>query len=146
MGEPSEAEIPRREFLDRCLLVSAGAAGIAALLPFPRYLCPPPSAASGNLAPTTLPISELLPGKAKILSNQGRPAILLRTESGPRAFSAVCTHLGCIVQWNEAAGEIRCPCHGARFDTEGRVTGGPARASLEPILVEEKGSQIVLGG
>jgi glycine/D-amino acid oxidase-like deaminating enzyme/nitrite reductase/ring-hydroxylating ferredoxin subunit len=47
-------------------------------------------------------------------------------------FSAVCPHLGCIVQWNGLEKSWDCPCHGSRFDRMGKVTNGPAIADLEP--------------
>lgn len=46
------------------------------------------------------------------------------------AFSAVCTHLGCIVTWDEDKGLFRCPCHDGRFDVDGRVLGGPPPGPL----------------
>jgi Rieske Fe-S protein len=45
--------------------------------------------------------------------------------------SAVCPHLGCIVRWNPVENSWDCPCHGSRFDPEGRVLNGPAHADLE---------------
>lgn len=45
------------------------------------------------------------------------------------AISAVCTHLGCIVQSQGAEGFF-CPCHGSRFDSQGRATAGPAPGPL----------------
>jgi glycine/D-amino acid oxidase-like deaminating enzyme/nitrite reductase/ring-hydroxylating ferredoxin subunit len=58
---------------------------------------------------------------------------IYRDNSGKaHAFSAVCPHLGCIVQWNDAEKTWDCPCHGSRFDKRGKVVNGPANADLPP--------------
>jgi Rieske Fe-S protein len=47
--------------------------------------------------------------------------------------SAVCPHLGCLVEWNHGESTWDCPCHGSRFDKQGHVLGGPANSDLAPI-------------
>jgi cytochrome b6-f complex iron-sulfur subunit len=61
------------------------------------------------------------------------------------ALSAVCTHLGCVVAWQEQAGEFLCPCHGGRFSAAGQVLGGPPPAPLETLAVELDGDQLKIG-
>ena len=53
-------------------------------------------------------------------------------------FSRVCTHLGCLVRWDEKKGRFLCPCHGGAFDKAGNVVAGPPPRSLEklPVKVE----------
>jgi Rieske Fe-S protein len=50
-----------------------------------------------------------------------------------KTFSAVCPHLGCIVQWNADEKSFDCPCHGSRFASDGKVINGPAQGDLHKI-------------
>ena len=79
-------------------------------------------------------IDEIAPGTGAVL-RKGLSKIAVYRDGNGRAheMSAVCPHLGCIVQWNEAESSWDCPCHGSRFDCHGSVTNGPANVGLSPI-------------
>ena len=75
---------------------------------------------------------DLAPGQAAVQHVGLGQVAGYRDEDGKlHAVSAVCTHLGCIVTWNGAEKSWDCPCHGSRFDTEGKVLHGPALKDLE---------------
>ena len=64
------------------------------------------------------------------------------TEGDFKAFSAVCTHQGCVVE-SSSDGEIPCPCHGSRFSLEdGSPVSGPATAALAPVQITVDGDSI----
>lgn len=79
------------------------------------------------------------------VSKAGTPAVLFRTKNSIFAYSAVCTHQGCTVQFNSAAKNLQCPCHGAVFDpfNEAKVVTGPTNAALPKIKVAAEGAWIV---
>jgi glycine/D-amino acid oxidase-like deaminating enzyme/nitrite reductase/ring-hydroxylating ferredoxin subunit len=73
-------------------------------------------------------------GEGKVLVEDGKRVACSRDAKGKlHRVSAVCTHLGCIVHWNDAEGTWDCPCHGSRFHADGRVLAGPAEDPLEPL-------------
>ena len=86
---------------------------------------------------------ELSPGTVRIVSEQN--VRISVTDEGVKAMSMVCTHLGCIV--DEAPEGFACPCHGSKFDHEGRVVAGPAPRALSWLSVTEAadGSLVVDG-
>ena len=58
------------------------------------------------------------------------------------AFSAVCTHLGCLVHWDGATKRFICPCHHGVYDVEGNVVSGPPPRPLQRIKVTTEGDQV----
>lgn len=73
-------------------------------------------------------------GEGAILRQGASKIAVYRDEQGVlHERSAVCSHLGCIVQWNGGEKSWDCPCHGSRFDGEGRILNGPAVRPLAPI-------------
>jgi cytochrome b6-f complex iron-sulfur subunit len=129
--------IGRRRLLAWLLSPLAAAVAAAAGYPVLRYLLPE-DAARGP-ASAEFPLREFAPGASRRFLLGGEPAILVRSAEGFRAYRASCTHLGCVVAWRRARGEFFCPCHGGRFDADGRVRGGPVRAPLAPLVVEVEG-------
>lgn len=61
-----------------------------------------------------------------------------------KAFSAVCTHTGCLID-SVGDGTINCPCHGSKFSLDGAVLNGPATRPLAPEAITVRGDSIVLG-
>jgi nitrite reductase/ring-hydroxylating ferredoxin subunit len=79
-------------------------------------------------------LDDLAPGEARVDGLPLRPVAAYRDEQGElHKVSAVCTHLKCIVTWNNAERSWDCPCHGSRFDVEGRVLQGPAVKDLDRV-------------
>lgn len=77
-------------------------------------------------------LKRLEPGTGKVVKVDGKKTAVYRDEQGKIfAFSPVCTHMGCIVNWNSEEKSWDCPCHGARYDTQGQVLAGPA---VHPLL------------
>ena len=73
------------------------------------------------------------PGEGAVVREGMHKVAVYRDEAGAvHALSATCTHLGCVVHWNSAERSWDCPCHGSRFDVDGRVLHGPAARALEP--------------
>jgi glycine/D-amino acid oxidase-like deaminating enzyme/nitrite reductase/ring-hydroxylating ferredoxin subunit len=82
-------------------------------------------------------ISEIAPGSGAIIRRGLKKIAAYRDEEGRlQELSAVCPHLGCIVDWNSLEHTWDCPCHGSRFDAEGHVVMGPANTDLSPVLDE----------
>ena len=79
------------------------------------------------------------------VSKAGTPAVLFRTKNGIFAYSAVCTHEGCTVQYNTASKYLQCGCHGAVFDpaNDAKGLGGPTNTPLAKIKVATEGAWIV---
>jgi cytochrome b6-f complex iron-sulfur subunit len=69
---------------------------------------------------------------------------VIRTADGFRAFSAVCTHLGCIVHWNQAERVFECPCHAAAFDAAGQVVSGPPPSPLPEYKVSVVQGEVIV--
>ncbi len=84
------------------------------------------------------PISGLEPGEGTVTHVGKQPVAAYRHPDGQvSAVSAVCSHLGCLVAFNDAEKTWDCPCHGSRFGVDGSVRHGPATKALSPVELED---------
>lgn len=130
----------RRTLLQGAALAGAAGLGLTA--------CSAGSSGSGSPAatgPTDLgSASEVPVGGAKIFSNAG--VVVSQPSAGTyKAFSAVCTHAGCLVDQVQN-GVVSCPCHGSQFNADtGAVVTGPASAPLAAVQVKVQGGKLIAG-
>ena len=90
-------------------------------------------------------VQDLKPNSGKIVKFGNKPAILIRVNDTEwKAFSAVCTHLNCTVQYLESRREIWCACHNGTYDLEGRVVSGPPPKPLEEFAVRLRGDEVII--
>jgi glycine/D-amino acid oxidase-like deaminating enzyme/nitrite reductase/ring-hydroxylating ferredoxin subunit len=88
---------------------------------------------------TTSDIEKIKPGDGQVVVIEGEKYGVYRDEKNKlHTVSAVCTHMKCIVNFNNAEKTWDCPCHGSRFTTQGKVIEGPAIKDLKKIVLKEK--------
>ncbi|MFQ5846903.1 MAG: ubiquinol-cytochrome c reductase iron-sulfur subunit [Candidatus Methylomirabilales bacterium] len=139
-------EPSRRKFINWFLNTTVGAFLLAVLYPVGRYLIPPPAGES-TAGTVRLPIkpADVKQNSGQIFRFGNRPGILIRTPAGElRAFSAVCTHLGCTVQYRPDLSHIWCACHNGHYDLNGINIAGPPPRPLEQYAVKARRDQIVV--
>jgi Rieske Fe-S protein len=79
--------------------------------------------------PEDLKISELYPGESVVIEDKFS---VYKDDNGKiHRLQAICSHMGCLLVWNDAEKTWDCPCHGARFNHQGKVIHGPAVVDLK---------------
>jgi Rieske Fe-S protein len=141
----SAANPSRRGFLG-ILLGSGLVAAVGSILyPVVRFVVPPKVAESQEASVVAAKVGDIPPNSGRTFKFGSRPGILVRTPAGEyRAFSALCTHLQCTVQYREDYQGIWCACHNGRFDLSGRNVAGPPPRPLEMYDVAIRGDEIVV--
>ncbi len=138
----SNISLDRRGFIriSSIAALTVGAVGLGRL--FPKS-----AAAAVSAGPVQIiEDGSLAVGKThNFTSKSGSPAVLFKSKTGVYAYSAVCTHEGCTVQYNSASKNLQCACHGAVFDPgkDGTVVTGPTNKPLPKIKVAVEGAWIV---
>ena len=139
-GKP---KTPRRHFLEIFLGTGIIASLISFLYPVVRYLIPPPRSDLGSSTVLAAKVGEVAVNSGRIFRFGDKPALLILTSNDKYlAFTAVCTHLGCTVQYRPDLHEIWCPCHNGKYDLHGRNISGPPPRPLTEFVVNVRGEDI----
>jgi cytochrome b6-f complex iron-sulfur subunit len=140
----------RRNILELLMGIGTIATLVGAITPVLAYLSPlSKQSSSGNILEDRdgSPVSaeKLQEGVGLVGRIGDRPVLAIRKNDQILGYSAVCTHLGCIVRWNAGGNQIECPCHGGRFNLLGEVTGGPPPDGIPTIHLKIEDNRIVRG-
>ncbi|MCL7454659.1 MAG: Rieske (2Fe-2S) protein, partial [Anaerolineae bacterium] len=136
---PDQEGIGRRRFIGLALLGSLIASVAGVLTPIIAFLWPPAQAApTSELKVQVGTLDEFPLDSGKVVSVANKPVIVVNSEAGGlKAFSAVCTHLGCIVYWHKERQVIQSPCHDGRFNPlNGNVIMGPPPRPIAEFRLE----------
>ncbi|MDD5542145.1 MAG: Rieske 2Fe-2S domain-containing protein [Acidobacteriia bacterium] len=150
MNSENKSEAPvrqpgRRTFLNLLLSTSIGASAVAILYPILNYLIPPKAGEPTTASVVAGKASELKNNSGVIFRFGNKPGILVRTPDGElRAFSAICTHLECTVQYKKDTSQIWCACHNGTYDLTGKNVSGPPPKPLEAYKVNLRGDEVVV--
>ena len=131
----------RRRFIQ--LGIAAVAAAWAGSIVQSRLF--PSQSTAQEAEPVEIPLSELPEGGVTYITYGGVDTVVMRTRESIKAFSLVCTHLACLVEWQENELEFYCPCHDGRFDQFGEVIAGPPPVPLEQFPVKVEGDTVIVG-
>jgi Rieske Fe-S protein len=135
-----------RRTLLRWLLGGGFTASVVSFLyPAVKFMDPPtvPEASTNEVSAGK--VQDLKPNSGKIVKFGSRPALLIRAnETEWRAYSAICTHLNCTVQFQDSTRQIWCACHNGFYDLNGKVISGPPPRPLEEYAVHIRGEDVVI--
>ncbi len=133
---PEKKQVTRREFLNIAWLASLGLlsinlGGVTFLFAMPRFK----EGEFGGLY-TVGTVSELPEAGSPPLNIPKVKLWVSNTPDGVMAIYKVCTHLGCLYNWNSQENKFICPCHGSEFQANGTWIHGPAPRSLDRFVVQ----------
>jgi cytochrome b6-f complex iron-sulfur subunit len=134
----------RRLFLQKALALLGLTTLGAFLYPLYNFFSPPAKeAGAGRLV---LSKKEIPAGEGKDVVFNDTPVVVInRPDKGYVALSRVCTHLGCLVEYQKDKKRLLCPCHAGTFDLAGNVVSGPPPKSLQQYPLKVEGDNIVIG-
>lgn len=134
----------KRSFLRTLLFLLGSTAFVSFVYPLIRFMEPPGSETKGSKV--TLKRGDIPSGSAKDIVINNTPAVVLNLpDKGFVALSKVCTHLGCLVEYDSSKKRLLCPCHAGIYSLDGNVVSGPPPKPLHKYSVKVQGEEIVIG-
>lgn len=154
---PGRSETDRRSFLGACLAAIGTAVGALCAVPLFRFTLHPLLTNNNEGAWLELgnidefknldtPLKKLVrieerDGWRKNLTE--KPVYVIRDSQGQIAvLSAVCTHLGCTIPWNQTEQKFICPCHRGTFAADGKLLGGPPPRDMDRLEAKVEGGML----
>ncbi|HLF17411.1 MAG TPA: Rieske (2Fe-2S) protein [Candidatus Omnitrophota bacterium] len=131
-----QKNLTRRGFIE--LIIKGGLFATLAgfILPAMAYLWPVTQKGPASSKNEICPLEEIPVWGAKKVILGGSAVVIIRTPQGVNAISAICTHLGCLVDWDNSKRQVACPCHAGFFDYTGKVVSGPPPRPLPSYKVD----------
>ncbi len=134
----------RREFLQKALALVGLTTLASFLYPIYKFFSPPPEEALARQL--VLSKKEIPVGDAKDIVFNNTPGVVInRPDKGYVALSRVCTHLGCLVDYQKDKKRLLCPCHAGVYDLSGNVISGPPPRPLPRFPLRVEGDSIIIG-
>ncbi len=147
-GSPVAEPIKRRRFLWWLLGLSGAITAAGITIPIIGYIMPPAQKGEAYSGQTEVgSVTDFTLNSGKVMSVANKPVIVVNTAAGGlKAFSAICTHLGCIVKYHPDRQAIVSPCHNGVFNpANGNVISGPPPRPLPPYELAVKGGKVYVG-
>jgi Rieske Fe-S protein len=141
-GENARAQTSRRGFFHACFAIMTAIAGFLVAFPIFSFLRLPRRIKTSQTI--ELPLASRSENQAQFFEREGTQIVVIYTNREPKVFDAACTHLGCLVAWDQNDHVFRCPCHGAVFSDLGAPLKGPVNMPLKTIKLEiAKGTLVI---
>lgn len=135
----------RRSFLTRLIVAWSSFVVIPISYVISQFIIPPRNLEREASRFVLGKIGEMPTEGAKLFKVKKKPLMVVRTQGGHlKALSAVCTHLGCIIEYRPEMKSFHCNCHESVFDLDGKNISGPAPNPLPPFLLEINGEDVVV--
>ena len=144
-GAQRQPVVARRKFVNILLggglLTTIG----SIFVPIINFMVPPKVQEAAQSSVVAAKVGELAVNTGKTFRFGSKPGILVRTQNDEYvAFSAICTHLECTVQYRSDFKHIWCACHNGHFDLTGKNILGPPPRPLDGYRVDIRGDDIVV--